>query len=92
MPTKQLPEPADSATKAPASVSALVEFRSNKTRGQWEQVNDDSDETAGAVVKLRAYVSEMLTAENLVVMAGLGTSVCIKDSAAKPLAPTMGHL
>lgn len=34
----------------------------------------------------------MLTAENLIVMAGLGTSLCIKDAVSKPLAPKMGDL
>jgi hypothetical protein len=41
---------------------------------------------------LKRQMTEVLLAENLVVLTGLGTSLCLTDSAGKRLAPTMGDL
>ena len=42
--------------------------------------------------QLRSFISGMMTDENLVIMTGLGTSLCVTDWLDKKLAPTMGDL
>lgn len=80
----------ESAVPSSNAVVSPIEFRGSKTRGEWTTVGRERDDEAAQ--QLRAYISGMLTDENLVVVSGLGTSRCIKDAANNVLAPTMGDL
>jgi hypothetical protein len=51
--------------------------------------NDKAQEMKG---KLEQIFTEILVSENLMALAGLGSTMCIKDAAGKLLAPTMGQL
>lgn len=41
---------------------------------------------------VKRHITEVMLAENLVVLTGLGTSLCVKDTTGKRLAPTMNDL
>ena len=49
-------------------------------------------EAARAKEQLETILSAILLAENLVILTGLGTSLCIKDAAGNIIAPTMPDL
>ena len=50
------------------------------------------EEAARAAQQLESILSSILVSENLVILTGLGTSLCIKDSAGNSIAPTMSDL
>jgi hypothetical protein len=52
----------------------------------------ENDKAAEMKAKLEQIFTEILVSENLMVLAGLGSSMCVKDAAGKSLAPTMGQL
>ena len=52
----------------------------------------ENDKAQEMKAKLEQIFTEILVSENLMVLAGLGSTMCIKDAAGKPLAPTMGQL
>lgn len=82
--------PTPPSTPSTPSV-ASIEFRSAKTRSQWKAIEEGSDDDD--VKQLRSFISGMMTDENLIVMAGLGTSLCVVDDViGYNLAPTMGDL
>jgi hypothetical protein len=59
-----------------------------KAGSDWQEVKADAD-----VVAIRQkLLSDILLSPNLIVLSGLGTSLCLKDSAGKRLAPTMADL
>jgi len=66
-----------------------------ETRGQWQAVdaeaaaNGDHDQ---ADKEARRVVSDVSRCNSLVVLAGLGTSLCLQDTTGKRLAPTMADL
>ncbi len=73
------------------SSAASIEFRSAKTRSEWKAIGAGADDDD--VKQLRSFISGMMTDENLVVMTGLGTSLCITDEFfGERLASTMGDL
>ncbi len=45
-----------------------------------------------AKIQLERTLSSLLLSENLIVLTGLGTSLCVKDASGNPIAPTMGDL
>lgn len=92
MPAKPINTPAESTTNPSVPATTPVEFRSSKTCGPWESVTDSDNNGGTGAATLRTYISEMLTAENLIVMTGLGTSLCVKSGAGNRLAPTMQDL
>jgi hypothetical protein len=83
---------AQSVSSSPGtSPSAPIEFRSAKTRNEWKAVGEVSD--ADDAKQLRSFIAGMMTDENLVVMTGLGTSLCVTSEIfGDRLAPTMGDL
>ncbi len=50
------------------------------------------EEAKRAKEQLESLVSSILLSENLVILTGLGTSLCIKDTAGNSVAPTMQDL
>ena len=73
----------------------LLEFLSFSTGENWtttdlstnnkNQDNEDLD-------KLNQLILNLLLSENLVILCGLGTSLCLKDSKGQHIAPTMADL
>lgn len=64
-----------------------------ETRGQWAAVDVDAAANGDLASKeARRVVSDVFRCNNLVVLAGLGTSLCLQDTAGKRLAPTMADL
>lgn len=74
-----------------AASSTPAKFRSVETKGGWNEVSKVDDGTPGAG-SLRRILTDTILSENLVVLCGLGTSLCLKDGAGKRLAPTMADL
>ena len=65
------------------------------TNGKWTDVfpsDDEDDPSPGCEEQLRQSLTDFLRSQNLVVLTGLGTSLCIKDEAGNQPAPTMWHL
>jgi hypothetical protein len=52
----------------------------------------ENDKAQEMKAKLEQIFTEILVSENLMVLAGLGSTMCVKDAAGRPLAPTMGQL
>jgi len=52
----------------------------------------ENDKAQEMKTKLEQIFTEILVSENLMVLAGLGSSMYIKNAAGKSLAPTMGQL
>lgn len=76
-----------------------MKFLSARTESAWSEVTaatDANDETKQAAAfaseALERFVSEVLLAENLIVLCGLGSSRCVKNAKEEQLAPTMGAL
>lgn len=76
-----------------------MKLLSTTTDLQWISYhNPVDDQTSGTTInldaqqKLTRYISDVLLAENLVVLTGLGTSLCVKDQQGNGLAPTMNDL
>lgn len=66
-----------------------------ETGGKWlaDAANGSNDEELGrAEREARRAVSDVFRCNNLVVLTGLGTSLCLKGDDGKRLAPTMGDL
>ncbi|HXN25279.1 MAG TPA: SIR2 family protein [Candidatus Dormibacteraeota bacterium] len=51
-----------------------------------------AQKTEGFNQRLNQLLTEILLSENLVMLAGLGTTLYVKDGSGKPVAPTMGKL
>lgn len=63
------------------------------TKGQWaDLLPDDDEETSGCEEQLRHALTDFFRSQNLVVLTGLGTSLCIKNSEGEQVAPTMRTL
>lgn len=72
-----------------------MQVLSASTLGVWKSKANpaEPDKPDPAEQEGRRVLSDLFRCNNLVVLAGLGTSLCIKDSATgKPLAPTMWQL
>src|SRR5262249_13203145 len=70
------------AANSSGTATASLQVRHEK---QWKNVDKESD--------LPKRVSDLLLSENLVVLSGLGTSLCLLNPDGKtPRAPTMGKL
>lgn len=77
-----------------------IKINSVATAGTWEVVEardpktDATGPEAGTPIRdaLSRSMLDMLRADNLIVLSGLGTSCCVLDGAGKRLAPTMGDL
>ncbi|SNS80137.1 SIR2-like domain-containing protein [Granulicella rosea] len=75
-----------------------MKFKTYQYSKHWtETVSTSSDDAAVEAAKragkqLESILSSTLLSENLVILTGLGTSLCIKDSAGNALAPTMPDL
>jgi hypothetical protein len=70
-----------------------MQILSNTTNGVWltrqPPVEGKSD---AAESEARRVLSDVFRCTNLIVLAGLGTSLCVKDAAGATLAPTMWQL
>jgi hypothetical protein len=79
-------------------VVAIVDFKSAATEGKWISVASDgkdstnANETDASKQKLKQTLTEIILSENLVVLAGLGTSVYITDPTGRRVAPSMAVL
>lgn len=65
------------------------------TNGEWaDLIPDEDDEDAGPDYReqFRDSMTELMRSQNLVVLTGLGTSLCITDEDGEKLAPTMWDL
>jgi hypothetical protein len=65
------------------------------TQGKWANLapsKDDDNGVEGYEPMLRRSLTEFFRSENLVVLTGLGTSLCIEGEDEEPLAPTMWNL
>ena len=63
--------------------------------GGWVEKNpqdDDALQQDVATDEARRVLSDVFRCENLVVLTGLGTSLCVSDQDGQPAAPTMGAL
>lgn len=71
-----------------------MQVLSTGTQGVWkEQVAPTGDKPDPAEQEARRVLSDLFRCNNLVVLAGLGTSLCVKNAGSdKSLAPTMGDL
>lgn len=76
-----------------------MKFLSTRTSSAWMEVAAaaDADEqvkqaAAATGETLERFTSEVLQAENLIVLCGLGASLCAKGGDGEPLAPTMSSL
>lgn len=64
---------------------------SSLTNGKWKDTGAQGEGDA-ARSEANRVLSELFRSNNLVVLAGLGTSLCVNDAAGKRLAPTMQEL
>ena len=63
------------------------------TKGEWSDLTPDEDgEGDDYNDQFRRSLTEFFRSQNLVVLTGLGTSLCIKGTDGSSLAPTMGDL
>lgn len=65
------------------------------TNGVWADVfasDDEDDNPPGCEEQLKQSLTDFLRSQNLIVLTGLGTSLCIKDDDDNKLAPTMWDL
>jgi hypothetical protein len=71
-----------------------MQVLSTGTQGEWLEKNSGADGKPGpAEQEARRVLSDLFRCNNLVVLAGLGTSMCVRDTASeKLLAPTMADL
>ena len=75
-----------------------MDFKSAATDGRWvstdadEANQDKANEVSTSRLKLKQALTEILLSENLVVLAGLGTSLHVTDGNDKPVAPSMSDL
>lgn len=65
------------------------------TNGDWTDVfasDEEDDHSPGCEEQLRQSLTDFLRSQNLIVLTGLGTSLCIEDEDGTKPAPTMWHL
>ena len=71
-----------------------MKIKSIQTGSAWTEIDvsatNPADQDPG-LADVRRVMSSAVRAQNLVILAGLGTSLCVTDSGRK-LAPTMGYL
>ncbi|WP_051785828.1 hypothetical protein [Endozoicomonas numazuensis] len=68
-----------------------MKFLSAQTEKVWKDtIHDDSGKEA--LQKVKYFLSETMKCEHLVVLTGLGTSLCVKGAEDAKLAPTMADL
>lgn len=76
----------------------MLKFKTYQDSLHWTATQapagDDKETEAAKLAKgqLERILSSLLLSENLVVLTGLGTSLCVKDSTGNSVAPTMGDL
>lgn len=73
---------------APAQSATNVRFRGARHGATWQELPDEGGEIDE---KLRTELRDTLNSQNLVVLTGLGTSLCIRENGNR-LAPTMPDL
>lgn len=72
---------------------ALARFTNNEWADVLPFKDEDGDKSPGCEPQLKESLVDFFRSENLVVLTGLGTSLCIKDDVFdEMLAPTMWHL
>ncbi len=70
-----------------------MKILSSSTNGAWQASAPAAEgKTDAAEAEARRALSDIFRCDNLVVLAGLGTSLCVKDADGKMLAPTMWEL
>lgn len=74
-----------------------VRLYSALTNGKWVKAEDtpiegEDKKQQGSLRNIQALLTDCLTSTNLVVLAGLGTSLCLKDDKNQVIAPTMSAL
>ncbi len=80
-----------------ASQERPIRLYSALTNGKWVRAEDTTIEgedkkQQGSLRNIQALLTDSLTSTNLVVLAGLGTSLCLKDDRGEAIAPTMKAL
>jgi hypothetical protein len=76
---------------ATAAQPAALRFRSACTESEWKEVPTGLGDD-GVRQTARKHLSDLLLSENLVVVTGLGTSLCLRDTQGHRLAPLMSDL
>lgn len=70
-----------------------MRLRTTFTKGEWTDLSpEEEDEGTDYTDQLRHSLTEFFRSPNLVVLTGLGTSLCIRDGDDDTLAPTMRTL
>ncbi len=74
-----------------------VRLYSTLTNGKWIKAEDtpiegEDKKQQGSLRNIQALLTDSLTSTNLVVLAGLGTSLCLKNDKGAAIAPTMNAL
>ena len=74
-----------------------VRLYSALTNGKWVKAEDtpiegEDKKQQGSLRNIQALLTDSLTSTNLVVLAGLGTSLCLKNDKGAAIAPTMNAL
>jgi len=77
---------------------ALLKFKTYQDSLHWTSTQASTggapeiEAAKSAKLQLERTLSALLLSENLVVLTGSGTSLCVKDTAGNAIAPTMGQL
>ena len=70
-----------------------MKFLGVSASNDWASLNPtENPDFASVRSRLERALSDVMLSENLIVLTGLGTSLCLKDSNGKVLAPTMSDL
>lgn len=83
----------DGETSQQAEGGIKLKIKSSQNGGKWLEIQPPADDNTPdpATVDIRRILSAAVRSQNLVVLTGLGTSLCVMDEG-KRAAPTMGDL
>jgi len=88
---KLVAETGDGSEAFAEAKTSAVRFLSAKSSPDWKDI-ERSDEPSSPFAAFERAVLDVLLSPNLVVLCGLGPSMCLKDANGKPYAPSMAAL